>query len=223
MKDFDKMMKDLRKTLSGLDDKIAEQVDATFKKYEGFFGNNSEKDADDEDESYTIKMPNIKMPTFKFDFGKPQSEIDESDDEFVKMAPFLDEESLHELVVEFCDSDLQTDMKKILPFLEEEDVALIMDKFSGGATEFKGLCLDDLFPFAPEESIDKLFIEKVMAGDMDEKMLSFVSDDCWHEIVVKYCEDENSNLNIDAFYPFLDDEDLNLLFKTYLKRRKKNS
>lgn len=231
MKDFEKMMEELKRNLSGLDETIEKQVSAafeemgkSFKIYKDFY--------DHENGSQTSGSRNAKHKDcrhgsggrnhgpFTFTFSDSHGKSFEGADEFVKMAPYLDEESLHELTVEFCESDLECNMMEILPYLEEEDVALILEKVEE-REEFKGLRAEDLFPYLDDASIDELFMKKFSQGKVDENMFSFVSDECWHKIVMKYCEDENSKIDIDAIYPFLNDGDLNLLFRNFLKRRKK--
>ena len=151
--------------------------------------------------------------------GKPKAKT--KGDKILGMLPFLDEESLHELTVQFIDGNLEIEMKKVLSFLEEEDVALLMKKImENGGEPFRGLELADVLPFADEEDIGEIFKKKVKEGIIDESLINYVDEDCWHEIVEDYCKDENSELDIDKIYPHLDEDDLKLLFKTYLKRQK---
>ena len=137
------------------------------------------------------------------------------------MVPFLDEESLHELTLQFLDGDLEIEMQKVLPFLGEKDIALLMKKIADNNGEpFKELKLAHLLPFADEQEISRIFKQKAKQGIIDEELISYVDSDCWHEIVVDYCENKDSNLDIDKIYPHLDERDLKLLFKTYLTRQK---
>lgn len=140
-----------------------------------------------------------------------------------EIAPFMDKETLHNLVDEFLYGELEMNIAVVLPFLDEGDISLIMKKLlkCDGET-FKGLRVKDLLPFADDKDIDELFIKRAKAGHIDRDMMPFVSENCWHEIVKDYCKDEDSTLNIDEFYPYLDDNDIQLLFKTYLKRQKKH-
>ena len=142
-------------------------------------------------------------------------------DKILGMVPFLDEESLHELTVQFIDGNLEIEMREVLSFLEEEDVALLMNKImENGGEPFRGLELADVLPFADEEDIGEIFKKKAKEGIIDESLIDYVDEDCWHEIVKDYCENEDSELDIDKIYPHLDEDDLKLLFKTYLKRQK---
>lgn len=140
-----------------------------------------------------------------------------------EIAPFMDKHTLHNLVDEFLYGELEMNMSVVLPFLDEGDISLIMKKLLKCEGEtFKGLRVKDLLPFADDKDIDELFIKRAKAGHIDRDMMPFVSENCWHEIVKDYCRDEDSTLNIDEFYPYLDDNDIQLLFKTYLKRQKKH-
>lgn len=221
MKDFKEIFEMIEDNLVKMDEKVNEKLSELYDKLGGYRdafkknahgGNKTVKvDIEGDGENKTVTV------TIDEDEKKSKKK-----DKLVEMAPFLDNDSLHELVVEFLDGDLETDMDEILPFLNESDIALLVNKFKEtGVNEFKGLHLGELFPFASDICIDELFMEKFLHGSIDESLIPFVSDKCWHELVVKYCEDEESELDIDAIYPFLDKKDLNLLFKTYLKRRSK--
>ena len=220
MKDLNEIFKMIEENLSSMDEKVNEKLSALYDKlddYRDIFKKNVygdkkgktvtiEVDSDDGEKTVTVNIDEDKKTKNK--------------DKLVEMAPFLDKESLHELVVEFLDGDLETDMAEILPFLAEDDIALLVKRLKeSGENEFKGLRLGELFPFASDICIDELFLEKFLQGQTDESLIPFVSDNCWHELAVKYCENEDSNLNIDEIYPFLDEKDLKLIFKTYLKRR----
>ena len=227
MKDFNEIFKLIEDNLANMDEKVNEKLSALYDKldeYRDIFKKNTRGDnktvtvdieGEGDNKTVTVTIDEDEKKSKKKDKSKKR-------DKLVEMAPFLDNESLHELVVEFLDGDLETEMDEFLPFLDGRDIALLVNKFKeAGVNEFKGLHLEELFPFADEIYIDELFLEKFLHGSIDESLIPFVSDKCWHELVVKYCEDEESELDIDALYPFLDKEDLNLLFKTYLKRRSK--
>lgn len=140
-----------------------------------------------------------------------------------KILPYLDEDSLHELVVSFIDGDSDFDIKKALVYLEEEDISLLIEKLGEcDGEEFNGLTVDDLLPYAEEEDVDVLFMKSVRTGVINKRLICFVSDDCLHGLVEEYCKDENSKLNIDEILPYLDEDDIKLLFKIYLKRHKKS-
>lgn len=150
--------------------------------------------------------------------GKPKAKT--KGDKILGMVPFLDEESLHELTVQFIEGNLEIEMRKVLSFLEEDDVALLLEKIMESGEPFRGLKLADVLPFADEDYIGEIFKKKVKEGIIDESLINYVDEDCWHEIVEDYCENEDSELDIDKIYPHLDEDDLKLLFRAYLKRQK---
>ena len=222
MKDLNEIFKVIEDNLANMDEKVNERLSALYDKLDEYrdtfrknaYGENKivtvniENDGDNKNVTVNIEEDNEKKPKKK--------------DQIVEMAPFLDKKNLHELVMEFLDGDLEIEMADILPFLAKDDIALLVNKFKEtDVNEFKGLKISDLFPFAEDMCIDEMFMEKFLQGVLDESLIPFVSNKCWHELVVKYCEDENCNFDIDGIYPFLNKEDLNLLFKTYLKRRSK--
>lgn len=209
MKDFNEIFKAFEEGLATMDEQVNEKLSVLYDKLDEYRDAFKKRTGKDKKGDVIIVEEDKKEK-------KPK-------DKLVEIAPYMDEEDLHDLVVEFCDGGLETDMSEILPYLADDDVAYLAKKFKGGVKEFKGLSLEDLLPFADEGAIDELFLEKFSKGELDESLFSFVSDKCWHELVVKYCENEDSDMNIDEIYPFLDERDLKLLFKTYLKRRSKKS
>ena len=222
MKDFKEIFDIIEDNLVKMDERVNEKLSALYEKL-GEYRDTIKKNAHGDNRTVTVNIDHdgdTKTVTVDIDDSSPKKK--KKRDNLVEMAPFLDNESLHELVVEFLDGGLEVDMAEILPFLAKEDIELLLNKFKAdGVKEFNGLHLTDLFPFADDVCIDEMFLEKFLQGEFDENLMPFVSDKCWHELVVKYCENENSDLNIDEIYPFLGKEDLKLLFKTYLKRRSK--
>ena len=224
MKDINEILKFVEDRIAAADEKVNEQLSALYDKLDEY-RDAFRKNVYGEGKTVTVDIDldidtggDKRTAQVNADGGKKTK----SKDDLVKMAPFLDKESLHELVVEFLEGDLETEMWAILPFLDERDIALIVGKFKKeGIREFKGLRVENLFPFASDIYLDELFMEKFLQGEIDESLIPFVSAKCLHELVVKYCEDEESNLNIDGLYPFLNKDDLKLLFKTYLTRRSK--
>lgn len=142
-------------------------------------------------------------------------------DRIISMLPHLDEDSIHELVEKIVNDEIEIDMSEVLDYLDEEDIKLLLDKIiESGGKHYKNLTLEEILPYADEEDISRVFIEKAKKGIIDEDLLDYVDEDCLHQVVVDYCNDENSELDIDCIYPHLDEDDLKLLFSSYLKRRK---
>lgn len=138
------------------------------------------------------------------------------------LLPFLESEDLWELAQEILKGNVDMPLVTLLPFMDEEDV----DKICADLAEHPEHCnkieLAAMYPFASEEYVDKLFLSQAKKGKVDETALPFVSDECLHELIVQYSNNPDMELNADVLYPFLESEDISLLFKTYLKRAKKN-
>lgn len=234
MNDFERLFKNVEERLQGVEEKIKRKLDSIDKvvneklKAHGFGWD----DGDDEEEnaaSYNNGGEDVNRAgstETAYSAGSTENNYDKKYNVAKKLeeiAPFLDKETLHNMVDEFLYGDLEMNMTVALPFLSDGDISLIMKKLLKCEGEtFKGLKVKDLLPFAEDKDIDELFIKRAKAGYIDRDMMPFVSGKCWHEIVKDYCKDEDSTLNIDEFYPYLDDDDIQLLFKTYLKRQKKH-
>lgn len=152
---------------------------------------------------------------------KEPSKKDPFAEKIERIAPYLSEETLHEAVEQFVNGELDLDINSILVYLSDDSISLLMKKLTECGGKFNGLDIEDILVYADSEDVNAAFMAKAREGVIDTAMMPYIDDDCWHELVVEYCKNEDSKLNIDAAYPYLDDEDVALLFKTYLKRRKK--
>ena len=239
MNDFEKILKDVEERLQGVELKIKKKLDSIDRvvndklKAHGFGWDDDDDETDANgadmngsggyngaDEASDGYAQTAHTAGAEANGGVKYSDVAKKLEE---IAPFMDKQTLHNLVGEFLYGELEMNMTVVLPFLDEGDISLIMKKLLKCEGEtFKGLKVKDLLPFADDKDIDELFIKRAKAGHIDRDMMPFVSKNCWHEIVKDYCRDEDSTLNIDEFYPYLDDNDIQLLFKTYLKRQKKH-
>ena len=50
-----------------------------------------------------------------------------------------------------------------------------------------------------------------------------MSSECLKKVVEKYCENSDLDVNIDALYYFMDEDDVSEIFRAYLKRHKKTN
>ncbi len=239
MNDFEKFLKSVEVHLEGLDEKIKNKLDKLDSvineklKSRGFgWDADADRKAEGNEKTYgedsrvdveTIIINDDEDGDRAGDYARYGEDSGGNSDaeKFEKIAPYMSEKSLHNMVWEFLYGDLEMNMVGILPFLCDEDISLLTKMLlkSEGET-FKGLKVKDILPFAKAADIDEIFIKRAKTGYIDREMMPFVSDDCWHEIVKDYCKDEDSTLNMDELYPYLNDEDITLLFKTYLKRQK---
>lgn len=110
------------------------------------------------------------------------------------------------------------ELKKMLPFLGTEEIDLIAKKvLESEAEEWKGFCINDLFPFMSTAVIDKMFLETVEAGKDYGRFLPFISSRVMHEIVEDVITGKRE-MNLDAMYPFLSNEDMKKVFYYYLDK-----
>lgn len=138
------------------------------------------------------------------------------------MLPFLESEDLYELALEILNGNVDVNLVAILPFMDEDDVDKICADLANNPQWAEKVNLVALYPFASEEYIDKLFESQAKQGKIDNAALPFVSDEALHELVLLYIDNPNLNIDLDALYPFLDSDDISLLFKAYLKNNKKH-
>lgn len=120
----------------------------------------------------------------------------------------------------FNNFDKKRKFKSILPYMKQEDVNEIVDKYLNDDPEYKNLDVKELFPYISKEYANKLLLhlveindEKVnlvhLAPNVDNSILSVVVD--------KYINGELSDLKINNIYPFLKEEDITRLFNHYMK------
>lgn len=81
--------------------------------------------------------------------------------EIVKLAPFLDQEYLDQLVEKVCEVGDLSGITALAPFLGQEALDKLADRFSGTADVGK---LTGLAPFLSRETLDKLVFRKLAEG-----------------------------------------------------------
>ena len=136
------------------------------------------------------------------------------------MLPFLNKQALEELVDSVIAGDVDFDIRKALPFLEDDALKRLMvyAAENPGKINFDSA---ECYPFMSEEIMDEVFLKKLDGGVLGESCLPFVSSECMKRVVEKYCENSDWDLNVDALYPFMDEDDISEIFRAYLKRNKK--
>lgn len=137
-----------------------------------------------------------------------------------KILPFLESGDLWDLAQEILNGNVKMNIVQLLPFMDEKDVDKICADLADHPEHCKGISLMSVYPFASEKYVDELFLSQAKAGKVDENALPFVSEECLHKLIKEYADNPDIDLNVDALYPFLQSEDISLLFKTYLKRAK---
>jgi len=132
--------------------------------------------------------------------------------------PFASDEGLSALVKEALKDDAPAiDLRRMLPFLEDDDIALISQKILAKGGSFDGLNIDGLLPFLDDDAVDEIFLKKVNARDPEAKKYApFVSDDAYHKLALEFVAGALEDVDLDSYYPFMDEEDIRLIFKTVL-------
>ena len=112
-------------------------------------------------------------------------------------------------------------IKKILPFLDEEDLKEIVEAILAKDDKYEFLPLDILFPYLNEEDCDRLFLMALDDVDMKnkidiQKLVPFVSEECMDKFVDLYVQGKYKNVNIDELYPFMNNKSIKKIFSYYL-------
>lgn len=112
-------------------------------------------------------------------------------------------------------------IKKILPFLDEEDLKEIVEAILAKDEKYEFLPLDILFPYLNEEDCDRLFLMALDDEDMKnkidiQKLVPFVSEECMDKFVDLYVQGKYKNVNIDELYPYMNNKSIKKIFSYYL-------
>ena len=113
---------------------------------------------------------------------------------------------------------MSDELRKMLPFLGAKEIDMLAKKIlESEEEEWKGFRLNDLFPFMSTAVIDKMFMESVEAGKDYGRFLPFISGRVMHEIVEDVLAGKR-DINLDAMYPFMSNEDIKRVFYYYLDK-----
>lgn len=111
-----------------------------------------------------------------------------------------------------------SNIASMLPFLEEEEVnelaKRILESENG---EWKGVKIDSVLPFLSDNIVDELCLKSIEKGKGYEKFLPFLSNEGMHGIVMDVIEGRR-NIELNAMYPFMDEEDIKRVFYFYLEK-----
>ncbi len=105
---------------------------------------------------------------------------------------------------------------RILPFMEEEDIHEVIDKYLHDDPAFAKLNLTAIMPFLSKEDCDAVFTKVLVTKDLWHFIVSlapFVSDEALSKLVDRYLAGEFPDLNLDNLYPFLNSKDIKRLFR----------
>lgn len=131
--------------------------------------------------------------------------------------PFASDEGLSNLVDEFFKGQKIPNFSSILPYIDDDDVAKIAEKVIESGGEYQGFKINSLLPYLDEDDVDKMFIASLLRHQSDAvKFAPFASDDGIHQAAVLYQEGKITDEIFSDIYPFLDDDDIKMVFKKAL-------
>jgi len=97
------------------------------------------------------------------------------------------------------------DIKKLLPFLEEEDLEQLAEKIlSSPDKNYEGVTLEMLLPFLDDDYVSKACKKAFEKGDSISNYLPFMDDDDIDEAFILALKENRGNLY--SFLPFVSDD-----------------
>lgn len=112
----------------------------------------------------------------------------------------------------------------MLPFLDKESLKEIVDGIINEEEEYKDLDLVVLFPFIGEEECDRLFKKFIFENKECDKhyitcVAPFVSKEALSYFVDEYTKGNYQNVNVDGLYPFMSPHDVKKMFKYIISKK----
>lgn len=129
--------------------------------------------------------------------------------------PFVSEKKLNESLDRFIETGRKKEILSMLPFLDEEGVRKIARAAENGDID---LFFFELLPFMDEEDIDRLCLSAIKKKENYSEIVPYASDRLLHQIVSEYISGE-LDIDMDKFYPYLDDEDIRRIFRHFLEKK----
>lgn len=129
--------------------------------------------------------------------------------------PFASDKGLTRLVERIIakPGEPKVSLRSFLPFLEDEAIVKLADQVIACGGSYGDLTYALLLPYMEDETIDKSFLSMATSGDpMAKKLAPYASEDAFHDLVKLYIDGLLPDLDIDSFYPYMDDDDIRTLF-----------
>ena len=109
---------------------------------------------------------------------------------------------------------------EMLPFLDEDSLMELVVKIINDNQEFKDLPLNRIVCFMNPSNIDKIFFSLLTNKDERYKeIIPFISNGALSKITHLYIDGRCKFIDMNAIYPFLSNEDIKLVFEYTLKNR----
>ncbi|MDE5715739.1 MAG: hypothetical protein K2I42_06355 [Anaeroplasmataceae bacterium] len=160
------------------------------------------------------------------------------DFEIYAMLPYLKDEDLHEIVSSIIDGESESlyqmiDLNELLPYLNEEDVDLLLMK--SASENHLTSYFNELLPFASSEGLSRLVDEYVKGNFQSinindiypylesqdiKKIFQFASSEGLSRLVDEYMKGNFQNINMNDLYPYLESKDIKRIFQYYLSKKK---
>ena len=114
-------------------------------------------------------------------------------------------------------NDRNKKLAKLLPFLDDESIHELVEKILSEEESTKGLDINLILPYLSEEDADRLLIRELLDGETKiriNKIAPFVSDECMRKIADLYIEGKiPSNIRFEDLLPFLDEASIKKIFQ----------
>jgi hypothetical protein len=101
-------------------------------------------------------------------------------------------------------------IKKMLPFLEEEQLEELAQKIEENNGEYKELRLETLLPFLDDDYVNQLFLSRIQQGKPAHTLAPFVSDKVMDKMVDD-CIEGRLSTDLSKLLPFLDEDTIGKL------------
>lgn len=106
---------------------------------------------------------------------------------------------------------------KMLPFLSSEEIEKLLEQVE--LDEKAGFTLSQLLPFASTKTVDRLMLQKFKSsGKLKSSYYPFASSKGLHQVVAYHINNDFGSLS-SLILPFLDQEDIKLLFDYTLSKK----
>ena len=124
-------------------------------------------------------------------------------------------------------NDKNKKLAKILPFLDEESIHELVEKILNDDESTKDLDLVKIFPFLTSEDAGKVLVRALKDGNTNvniERLAPFVSKEALREVVDMYINGElDDSITFESLLPFLDNDSIKKIFEYEILNKKPNN
>lgn len=115
---------------------------------------------------------------------------------------------------------------KMIPYMEEEDVHEIVVDLLRDEESLRDIDIEELLPVLKPNDCDSLFLVAIKVGNkklVPENIAPYVSRECLSKVVDGYLSGEYADLDIDSLYPYLSSSDIKRVFYHVMSADKKEN